>query len=141
MTPPNGPRTVDTTSVSARVSQAVMAVVIAVISVLFLITTHRMRLDLGPVQVPTGLLLGLLFQVTACVFLVASTGARLPLLLLGSLWGLIAGPFLGRGAGGGVLVPAVVAEQTQYAGWIVQGIGILVPFAAALMVTLRRRRR
>lgn len=133
--------TVDTTSIPARVIQVVMGVVVAVISVLLMITTHRMQLDLLGAAIPVGLLFGALFQIVACVFLYAATGARLPLLVLGGLWGLLAAPFLGNGAGGGVLMPAVIGDQAQYSGWIVQGLGIAIPFLVLLAITLRRRRR
>lgn len=136
-----GPAEVDTTSPGARLSQGALAIVVSVISVILLVTTHRMRHELGGVELPTGLLFGGLFQIAACVFLWASTGARLPLIVMGSLWGLLAVPFLGRGVGGGVLMPAVVGDQPQYSGWIVQLVGVGVPFATALLITLIRRRR
>lgn len=135
------PVVVDTTSISARVAQAVMGVVLAVISVLLMITTHRMELDLLGMELPAGLAFGTLFQLVACVFLYTATGSRLPLVVLGSLWPLLAIPFLGNGAGGGVLMPAVIAEQPQYSGWIVQGIGTAIPFLLALVITLWHRRR
>ncbi|MFC7373838.1 MULTISPECIES: hypothetical protein [unclassified Brachybacterium] len=138
--PQRGPGvTVDTNSLAARLTQATMAIVLAVISVLLMVTTHRVRLEIGGVDWPAGLLFGGAFQVVACVFLYAATGSRLPVVVLGCLWGLLASPFLGRGAGGGVLMPAVISEQTQYSGWIVQGLGVAIPFAVALVVTLRRR--
>nr|WP_150108310.1 hypothetical protein [Brachybacterium muris] len=121
-------------------SQVALAFVIAVLSVVLLVTTHRVRLALGGVDLPAGLLFGTAFQVTACVFLYAATGSRLPLVVLGSLWGLLAMPFLGRGVGGGVLFPAVIGDQVQLSGWIVQGIGVLLPFAMALVITALRRR-
>nr|WP_239552093.1 hypothetical protein [Brachybacterium muris] len=121
-------------------SQVALAIVIAVLSVVLLVTTHRVRLALGGVDLPAGLLFGTAFQVTACVFLYAATGSRLPLVVLGSLWGLLAMPFLGRGVGGGVLFPAVIGDQVQLSGWIVQGIGVLLPFAMALVITALRRR-
>ncbi|GAA1315606.1 MAG: hypothetical protein ACTIMA_13680 [Brachybacterium tyrofermentans] len=138
---PTRPTTVDTTSIPARILQVVMGVVLTVISVLLMITTHRMQLDVLGLDLPVGLLLGALFQIVACVFLYAATGARLPLLVLGGLWGLLAAPFLGNGAGGGVLMPAVIGDQPQYSGWIVQGLGIAIPFLALLAITLWRHRR
>lgn len=132
---------VDTTSLAARFSQAALAIVLTILSVVLLVTTHRLKVALGGVELPAGLLFGTVFQLTACVFLYTATGSRLPLVILGSLWGLLAMPFLGRGVGGGVLFPAVIAEQVQYSGWIVQGIGVLLPFAVALVITLLRRRR
>lgn len=130
----------DTQSLAARMSQVALAVVIAILSVVLLVTTHRLRLALGWVDLPVGLLFGTAFQVTACVFLYAATGSRLPLVVVGSLWGLLAMPFLGRGVGGGVLFPAVIGDQVQLSGWIVQGIGVLLPFAMALVITALRRR-
>ena len=130
----------DTQSLAARMSHVALAIVIAVLSVVLLVTTHRVRLALGGVDLPAGLLFGTAFQVTACVFLYAATGSRLPLVVLGSLWGLLAMPFLGRGVGGGVLFPAVIGDQVQLSGWIVQGIGVLLPFAMALVITALRRR-
>lgn len=130
----------DTQSLAARMSQVALAVVIAILSVVLLVTTHRLRLALGGVDLPVGLLFGTAFQVTACVFLYAATGSRLPLVVVGSLWGLLAMPFLGRGVGGGVLFPAVIGDQVQLSGWVVQGIGVLLPFAMALVITALRRR-
>ena len=115
-----------------------MAVVLAIISVLLLITTHRAELVVAGVHLPAGLLFGAVFQAVACVFLWSATGSRMPLVVLGSLWGLLATPFLGRGVGGGVLLPAVIAEQPQYSGWIVQILGIAIPFAIAALITLVR---
>ncbi|WP_193104267.1 hypothetical protein [Brachybacterium sp. FME24] len=135
------PVSVDTSSVAARITQGAMGVVLAVISVLLMITTHRMQLEIGGVALPVGLLFGGAFQIVTCVFLYAATGSRLPLVVLGSLWGLIAAPFLGRGAGGGVLMPAVIADQPQFSGWIVQGIGVAVPFLTVGVITLLRRRQ
>ena len=135
---PVGRAGVDTTSMAARLTQAAMAVVLAIISVLLLITTHRVELGLFGVQLPAGLVFGAVFQVVACVFLWSATGSRMPLVVLGSLWGLLATPFLGRGVGGGVLLPAEIAEQPQYSGWIVQILGIGIPFAIAALITLVR---
>lgn len=126
---------------SARLGQGAIAVLPAIISVLLMVTTHRWRVELGPVEIPAGLLLGAAYQVATCVFLWAMTASRMPLVVLGALWGLLATPFLGQGAGGGVLMPAVIGEQAQFSGWIVQALGFGIPFAAAGWITLRRRRR
>ena len=141
MSQARAPRRVDTDSLPARITQAAMALVLTVISVLLMITLHRLRVDVGEVQLPAGLLLGALFQVLTCIFLYTATGSRVPLLVVGCLWGLVAAPFLGTGRGGGVLLPAVIAETPQYSGWIVQGLGILIPFLVATVITVRRRRR
>lgn len=135
------PRPVDTTSLSARITQGIMGVVLTVLSVLLMLTTHRMQLSLGGVDLPVGLVFGGAFQVVTCVFLYSATGSRLPLVVVGSLWGLVALPFLGHGAGGGVLMPAELAGRLQLAGWIVQGLGVGIPFLAVLVITLWRRRR
>lgn len=134
-------RTVETDSLGARITQAVMALVLAVVSVLLLLTAHRLRIDVWGIGLPVGLLFGAAFQVVISLFLWASTGARLPLLVLGSLWGVLALPFLGEGAGGGVLLPAALGDQVQYAGWIVQAIGLGIPFAVAGAITLAGRSR
>jgi hypothetical protein len=126
-------------ALAVRLTQAAMALVLTVVSVLLLITTHRMRLALGGVDLPVGLLFGGAFQILTCVFLYAATGSRLPLVVLGALWGLLAAPFLGRGAGGGVLLPAVIGEQAQFSGWIVQGLGVGIPFLVAAVITVVRR--
>ncbi|MGP9537640.1 hypothetical protein ACT3SP_06485 [Brachybacterium sp. AOP43-C2-M15] len=134
-------RTVGDESIGSRLSQAAMAVVLAVISVMLLLTTHRLEAGLLGVDLPVGLLFGAALQVVICLFLWAATGSRFPLLVLGCLWGVLAVPFLGEGVGGGVLLPAALGDQVQYSGWIVQGIGLVVPFAAAAAITLARRRR
>lgn len=138
---PGPPRTVDTTSVTARMAQVTQAVVLSILAAVLMITTHRVRVELGGVDWPVGLLFGAVFQVVCCVFAYASTGARLPLLLMGSLWGPFVLPFLARGAGGGVLLPAEIAGQVQYSGWVVQLLGIGIPFVAVAVVSLGRRRR
>jgi hypothetical protein len=133
------PTTVGTTSRGARLGQAAMAVGLTVVSVLLLVTTHRLEVAVLGVDLPAGLLFGAAFQVVVCLFLWASTGTRFPLLVLGALWGLLAGPFLGEGAGGGVLMPAEIAGEVQLSGWVVQAIGIGIPFLVALALTLVRR--
>ena len=133
--------TVDTTSLPSRVAQVVMGVVLTIVSVLLMITTHRMQLELLGIDLPAGLLFGALFQVVVTVFLYASTGSRLPLVVVGSLWALVAIPFLGNGAGGGVLMPAVIAGKAQYSGWIVQGLGLVIPFLVAGGITVAGRAR
>ena len=136
-----GPPGAGSTSLGARIGQAAMAVVLTLVSVPLLLTIHRVELDVLGAKLPLGLLFGAVFQIVVSLFLWASTGSRLPVLVLGALWGLAAAPFLGRGAGGGVLLPAEIAGETQISGWIVQGIGILVPFLVALVVTLAPLRR
>lgn len=131
-------RTVDSGSLSARLVQAVMAIVLAIVSVLLMLTTHRLELTLWGVDLPAGLLFGAVLQLVICLFLWSATGSRFPLLVLGSLWGMIATPFLGQSAGGGVLLPAVIADVPQLSGWIVQGIGIAIPFLVAGVITLVR---
>ena len=134
-------RRVDTTSLAARLTQAAMAVVRAIVSVLLMITLHRVELPVAGLRLPVGLLFGALFQVVTSVFLWAATGSRLPLLVLGSLWGLLAMPFLGEGLGGGVLMPAMLGTEPQYSGWVVQGLGLVIPFLIAGLITLVRRAR
>lgn len=131
----------DTTSLPARLVQAAMALVLAIVSVLLMLTTHRVELQLLGADLPVGLLFGAVFQVVACAFLWAATGSRLPLIVLGCLWGVLATPFLGEGAGGGVLLPAMLLDVPQYSGWIVQGIGLLVPFLVAGLITVVTRSR
>ncbi|SLM98531.1 hypothetical protein FM106_16095 [Brachybacterium faecium] len=136
-----GRREVDTDSLAARFAQAAMAIVLAIVSVLLLLTTHRMQLAVLGVELPVGLLFGAAFQTLTCVFLWAATGSRFPLLVLGCLWGVLATPFLGEGAGGGVLLPAVIADVPQLSGWIVQGIGLIIPFLVVGLLTVVGRAR
>jgi hypothetical protein len=136
-----GPTGAGSTSLGARIGQAAMAVVLTLVSVPLLLTTHRLELTVLGADLPAGLLFGAVFQVVVSLFLWAATGSRLPVLVLGALWGLVASPFLGRGAGGGVLLPAEIAGEAQLSGWIVQGIGIGIPFLVALAVTLASRGR
>src|SRR5699024_9988484 len=139
--PTGPPRTGDTTSIAARSAQAAMAIVLAIISVLLMLTTHRMELELFGVALPVGLVFGAVLQVVPCVFLWAATGSRFPLLVLGCLWGLLATPFLGESIGGGVLLPAVIGGVPQITGWIVQGLGLVIPFLLAAVITVAGRRR
>lgn len=124
-----------------RLGQGAVAILPAIISVLLMITTHRLRVELGGIELPVGLLLGAAYQVLTCVFLWAVTASRLPLVILGGLWGLLSMPFLGNGVGGGVLMPGALGEQPQYSGWIVQLLGVGIPFLAAGLLSLRRRGR
>lgn len=130
-----------TTSLGARVSQVLMALVLAAISVMLLLATHRLEVTLLGIDLPAGLAFGVLFQIVISVFLWSSTGTLLPVLVLGCLWGMLATPFLGEGAGGGVMLPAMLGDVPQYQGWIVQGIGMGVPFLVAGVIALAARRR
>ena len=130
-----------TTTLGARLGQAAMAVVLTIVSVPLLLPTPRVELAVLGADLPAGLLFGAAFQVVVSMFLWAATGTRFPVLVLGALWGLAAAPFLGQGAGGGVLLPAELAGQVQLSGWIVQGIGIGVPFLVVLAMTLVGRGR
>ncbi|MGY5763784.1 hypothetical protein ACXET9_01115 [Brachybacterium sp. DNPG3] len=128
-------------TLGARLGQAAMAVVPAALSVVIMISIHRLHVDPLGVRIPLGLLLGAFYQSTTCAFLYGVTGSRLPLVVLGSLWGMFAVPFLGSGAGGGVLMPGAIGDQVQLAGWIVQLLGVGIPFVAALVITVLRRLR
>lgn len=130
-----------TDSLATRIGQVAMAIVPALLLVALMTAVHRLRVELGGFELPAGLLFGAAYQVVTCVFLYAVTGSRLPLVALGALWGMLVMPLAGRGAGGGVLMPAVIGEQAQYSGWILQGIGVFVPFLVAAAITLLRRRR
>lgn len=131
----------DTTSRSARISQVISALVVAVVSVIVMVPTHRLSIDLGGLALPVGLLFGALFQTVASVFLWASTGSRLPVVLLACAWGLLVMPLAGTGPGGGVLMPAMLGDQMQYSGWIVQALGVFIPFIVCAVVTVQRLRR
>lgn len=133
-------RTADSGSLAARLVQAVMAIVLAIVSVLLMLTTHRLELTVLGFDLPVGLLFGAVLQIVICIFLWSATGSRFPLLVLGCLWGMIATPFLGQSVGGGVLLPAVIADVPQLSGWIVQGLGIALPFLVAGAITLVRMR-
>lgn len=136
---PAGRPAAPTTTLGARVSQVLMALVLSAISVMLLLTTHRLEVTVLGVDLPAGLAFGALFQVVISVFLWSSTGSLLPVLVLGCLWGMLATPFLGEGAGGGVMLPAMLGDVPQYAGWIVQGIGMGVPFLVAGVIALAAR--
>jgi hypothetical protein len=127
-------------SSTQRLGQAAMALLPAVLSVLLMVPTHRLRWEALGVDWPIGLLFGAAFQVVCCLFLYGVTGSRLPLVVLGSLWGILAMPFLGRGLGGGVMLPAVIGDQVQLSGWILQGLGIGIPFLVAGVITVQRVR-
>lgn len=134
-------RRVDTDSLAARLAQAAMAIVLTIISVLLLVTTHRLELAVLGLDIPAGLLFGAAFQAVTCVFLWAATGTRFPLLVVGCLWPVLAMPFLGESVGGGVMMPAMLGTVPQYSGWIVQGVGLLIPFLVVGLLTVARRRR
>lgn len=115
--------------------------ILAAISVLLLVTTHRLTVTVGGFGLPVGLLMGAVFQLAASLFLVASTGRRLPLIVLTAAWGTLVIPFAGNGAGGGVLMPGALGDQVQYQGWIVQLIGVGVPLAVLVVLWAVRMRR
>jgi hypothetical protein len=131
----------DVSSASARIGQLVLAVVVCAVSLFLLIPLHRVGIDLGGVQLPVGLAFGLVLQVVASVFLWAATGAYLPVIVLACLWGIGVMPFAGNGAGGGVLMPAALGDRLQLQGWVVQGIGVLVPFVVLLVIRRWENRR
>ena len=54
---------------------------------------------------------------------------------------MLATPFLGESVGGGVLLPAVIGGVPQVTGWIVQGLGLVIPFLLAAVITVAGRRR
>lgn len=120
--------------------QVVAAIVLAVISVLLLVTIHRLELPVAGIDLPIGLVMGAVFQLAALLFLVASTGRRLPLVVLTAAWGALVIPFSGNGAGGGVLMPGALGDQIQYQGWIVQLIGVGVPLLVLVVMWAVRMR-
>lgn len=129
------------TGPTARAAQVIAAGVLGVISALLMVTTHRAQLDVAGVSLPIGLIIGGAFQLAASIFLVTATGRRLPLLVLTIVWGLVALPFAGRGAGGGILMPAAIGGVPQYSGWIVQGLGVLIPLLVLAALWILRIRR
>lgn len=58
------------------------------------------------------------------------------MLVLGCLWGMLATPFLGESVGGGVLLPAMIGDVPQLSGWVIQGLGLAIPFLAAAVITV-----
>lgn len=122
------------------VSNALSGAALAIISILLVIPAHRLSLDAGGVPIPLGLILGALFQLLASVALWATTGSRLPTLVFGCVWGLLAIPFAGAGRGGGLLMPATIAGQAQYSGLLIQAIGVFVPLAVVAALTVLRAR-
>lgn len=118
-----------------------LTALLAVISVLLMVTVHRHTVELGGIDWPTGLLLGAAFQLAASLFVWATTGTRIALVVLAAVWGIAVMPLTGPGVGGGVLMPAVVGDQMQYSGYAVQLLGVGIPFAVLGVITVQRRRR
>lgn len=118
-----------------------MTALIAVVSVLLMVTVHRHTVELGGIDWPTGLLLGAAFQLAASLFVWATTGTRIALVVLAAVWGLAVMPLTGPGVGGGVLMPAVVGDQMQYSGYAVQLLGVGIPFVVLAVITVLRRLR
>ena len=121
-----------------------MAGVLAVVSVLLLVAIHRVEVVAGGVHWPLGLVMGAIFQLAASVFLLTSTGRRLPVLVLLIAWGVLAMPFAGSGPGGGVLMPGQIAGKPQYSGYLIQIIGVGIPLlvlAGAQIAAIRRAGR
>ena len=50
-------------------------------------------------------------------------------------------PGPGESVGGGVLLPAVIGGVPQITGWIVQGLGLVIPFLLAAVITVVGRLR
>ena len=113
--------------------------VLAVLSVLVMVTVHRHTVDLLGVRWPTGLLLGAAFQLAVSLFVWSATGTRAALIVLASVWGIAVMPLTGSGVGGGVLMPAEVGGQAQYGGYVVQLLGVGIPFLVLVAITVRGR--
>ncbi|MCS6712424.1 hypothetical protein JSY14_10440 [Brachybacterium sp. EF45031] len=126
---------------SRRLGQVLLAVVVGVVSAALMIVVHRAGVELGGVRWPVGLVLGAAFQLAASLFLLAATGSRLPVLMMLLTWVAAAMALLGEGAGGGVLVPAQLAGRPQYAGWVVQVLGVVIPAAVIAAASIRRLSR
>ncbi len=138
-TPPDGrPARAEGADLASRVAQVIAAIVLAAVSVLLMVTTHRTTAEVVGLELPVGLVLGGAFQLAASVFLLAATGRRLPLVVLAVGWALLVIPFAGTGAGGGVMMPGSIAGTAQYSGWIVQILGVGIPLVLAAVVWVRR---
>lgn len=129
------------TGVANRAAQIIAALVLAAVSVLLMVTTHRTTIEAAGIALPVGLLLGGAFQLAASIFLLAATGRRLPLVVLALAWALLVMPFTGTSVGGGVIMPGAIASTVQYAGWVVQLLGIGIPLVLLAGLWLRRMRR
>lgn len=130
-----------TTGVLDRVVMVLLGLLLAAVSLALMISTHRVHVDLFTISWPVGLVFGAVLQLAASIFLLSSGGSRLPLLVFLIAWGMGTALFAGTGAGGGVLMPAVIEDRIQFSGWIVQGLGILIPLAVLgvdLVLRLRR---
>ncbi|CAM4124942.1 MULTISPECIES: hypothetical protein [Helcobacillus] len=124
--PPSAPR-----RPLERIAQFATGAVLGVLSAFVLIGMHRVSAEIGGVTVPWGLAFGALFQVVACVLVVAWFDAKLPLIILAAVFALLALMFSGPSPGGGILMPAEVNGEAQYSGWLIQLIGVLIPLIAA----------
>lgn len=118
-----------------------MGALLGIVSALLMVTCHRLSLDVAGLELPIGLILGAVLQTACCVFLLASTGRRLGVVVLAVVWFLVALPFAGQSAGGGVLMPAAIGEEVQYQGWAVQILGIGIPLLALAACWVQRIRR
>lgn len=124
----------------SRVLQVICALVLAVVSVLLMITLHRFTVVTGGVTIPLGLIMGGLFQLAASVFLLSATGRRMPLVVLAGAWAALAMVFAGSSAGGGVLMPGQIGGAVQYQGWIVQALGVGIPLVVLAAAWVARMR-
>ncbi len=124
----------DGTTPASRATEIVVGAIVGVLGGLVVIGTHRMRSTVGGVQLPWGLALGFAFQAIATVGLVALSGRKLPLFMEALAFTLVAMYFSGTSLGGGLLVPAQIAGEAQWQGWVAQFLGVIVPLVGAALV-------
>lgn len=131
------------TTISLRqiAGTVVVSAIVAVLSVMFMVTVHRHELGVGPYELPTGMIMAVTFQIAASIFVWATSGTRSSMIVLASVWGIAMLPFAGRGRGGGVLMPAVVEDQPQYSGVLLQLLGVAIPFIVLFFVSRYETRR
>ncbi|WP_279063011.1 hypothetical protein [Dermabacter hominis] len=124
----------DGTRPTSRATEIVVGAIVGVLGGLVVIGTHRMRSTVHDVSVPWGLLFGCAYEVVATCMLVALSGRKLPLFIDALAFTLVAVYFSGTSLGGGLLVPAQIAGEAQWQGWVAQFLGVIVPLVGVAIV-------
>lgn len=117
-----------------RLAQLLAGGVLGLVSAFVLVGTHRVHGEIAGIDLPLGLIFGFAYQLVASIFLVLAFGTKLPLGALAAVFAALALLFAGPSQGGGILMPAQIGGVTQWQGWAVQFIGVLVPLVIAAVV-------
>lgn len=139
MTSPDDERLATARS-GSRVLQVGLGIVLGLLSSVLLAVLHRFEWTGLGVDWPVGLVLCLVFQVAAVVYLWVAALRRTPLLSFLVTFLVVFGVLAGTGPLGSTLVPAQIGGVVQWKSAAVILIGIGVPVVALLVIWFRQIR-